>query len=159
MDQNLNYSETIGGWQSLQIANLDEVTFCPAILTNKNAHKISITGRSDTMDFLPSIETGAVSVRTVRTSSGYAYRIKITIEINYASPEIDDYFNFYQNKKVVVLGIDNMNRFKFYGSKTSPLFFNFSVNVAKNQEQSSKTIINIEGETTQKPVYILPPAA
>lgn len=154
MTQNINHQESIGSLKSIQIASVDEIKYCPNILTNSNSHKLEIVGTSDTLDFLPLVEKISVSNRSQRTKSGILYRIKITAEFNTASSLIDSHFKKYHHKKVVVVAQDQNNQERVYGSEKHPLFFNYQESIGKQQEQGQKTTLTIEGKISQKPVYI-----
>ena len=154
MEQNLNTTETIGAWKSIQVASLEEIHYCPNYLTNNNAHKLQLFGSTETLDFLPIVEKISISDLPQRTKSGFLYRIKMTAEFNCASSLIDNYFKKYLNKKVMFIAQDNNGIEKAFGSKNHLLFFNYQESRGKNQEQGVKTTITIEGRIAQKPVYI-----
>ena len=117
MDTNINALETIGAWKSIQIASVDEIVTCPNILTNHNSNKITIVGDYQTFDFLPIVERISISDQKQRTSSGFVYKIKIGIDFDHASKEIDDYFSSYLNKKVIAIAQDNNGNEKIFGSQ------------------------------------------
>ena len=147
------YEET-GGWLNLQFATLEELIFCPEIVTNKNANTIQIEGSEDTIDIVPIPERFMVNVTPRKTKQGTFYNISITLDFPYQAKDIDDYLNIYKNKKGIVIGTTTNSKIKMFGSKNHPLNFSYQEINGKKLEDSSITRINIKGNIPQKPVYI-----
>lgn len=147
-------SERTGGWVSIQIASLAEITFCPAILTNTNANLLQISGNEDTIDVLPIPEKFSVNVSARKTKIGTTYNVSISLDFSEQSAALDSYLNLYKNKKVIVLGIDTNQNVKIFGSKNHPLNFSYQEIQGKKLEDSSITRVTVNGSIGQKPVYL-----
>lgn len=147
-------TEQPGGWFSVQVITLPELTSCPAILTNSNASSIEVTGANETIDVLPVGETIRIGESSKWTHAGLIHNIKVDFEFAKQSSALDVFLSRLQFKKVVIIGTKHDGQKKIYGSKISPLTFSYNHVNGRKLEDGSKISITIEGATTQKPVYI-----
>lgn len=152
--ENITLHEPTGGWLNVQIASIEEITYCPQLLTNENASSIVITGEHETIDVLPIPERFTVSVNPRKSKNGTTYNINISFDFPLQSSLIDDYFNKYKNKFVVALCTDTNGKVKIFGSKNHPLEFSYQEIQGKKLEDTSMTRITVEGTIGQKPVYL-----
>lgn len=147
-------TEQPGGWFSIQIVTLSELSVCPPILTNGNAYKVEITAASEVMDVLPVGETIRIDEPPRPTKSGMLYNIKADFELAKQSSDLDDFLNKHHLKKVVVIATKHDGQKKMYGSKISPLTLFYEHINGKKLEDGSKISVSVEGKTTQKPVFM-----
>jgi hypothetical protein len=152
--ENTNNLEQTGGWLNLQFATLDEVKYCPQILSNENANLVEIEGTPDTIDVLPIPERFSVNVTPRKSKIGTTYSITISLDFPHQSASIDNYLNAYKNKRGVVIGTTTNQKLKMFGSKNFPLDFSYQEINGKKLEDSAITRITISGNIPQKPVYI-----
>ncbi len=146
--------EQTGGFFNAQIVSIDELTNCPAILTNDNAKSIIITPGSNNLDILPVAENIKITEKSSKTKSGTLYTINGEFEIPVQSSAIDTYFNEHLYKKVVLIGIKHYGQQKIYGSKKFPLDFSYQFVNGQKLEDGSKIIVKVTGKIPQKPVFI-----
>jgi hypothetical protein len=151
---NVTQRENAGGWSNIQLATLEEVAVCPAILTNSNAKNVSIIGDSDTIDVVLSLETIVVNVTPKKTTSGVVYKIAISCSFDSQNETVDSYFHKFNHKKIMVVGLNNNNQTKIFGSKLHPLSFSYQEIHGKNLEDATTTRVSIGATIPQKPVYI-----
>jgi hypothetical protein len=155
-DVNVSKIENVGGWFNIEIATVGEVVSSPIILTNTNSNQVNFESNGDDLDILPIGDTIVVNESKVDGSNGVEYRIDIRFEINKQSALLDDYFEKFLYKDVVVIGIKRNGDKKMYGSKKYPLMFNYDNANGNRFEDSNQIGIRITGTLPQKPVYVLP---
>ena len=151
---NTDNLEQIGGFFNAQIIAIEELTNCPAILTNNNAKSIVITPTVTNLDVLPVAENIKITEKSSKTKSGTLYTINGEFEIPVQSSELDTYFNEHLYKKVVLIGIKHYGQQKMYGSKKFPLDFSYQFINGQKVEDGSKIIVKVSGKIPQKPVFI-----
>lgn len=147
-------TEQPGGWFSIQIISLEELVYCPPILTNINSNSIVIVNASEILDVLPVGETIKIDEPVKITKSGAIYTIKGEFEFAKQSSSLDTFLNKYQGKKVVMIGTKHDGQRKLYGSKRFPLEFIYEQTNGKKYEDGNQTIVSVEGKTPQKPVFM-----
>jgi hypothetical protein len=146
--------EQTGGFFNAQIVLIDELTYCPVILTNNNASSIVITPTTNNLDILPIAENIKITEKSIKTKSGTLYTINGEFEIPVQSSELDTYFNDHLYKKAVLIGIKHYGQQKMYGSKKFPLDFSYQFVNGKKAEEGNKIIVKVSGKIPQKPVFI-----
>lgn len=151
---NLAVLEQSGGWQSIQVALLDEIINMPDIVTNANAAQIEIVGAEDTIDILPIPESILINHSKSQSKKGVEHSIKIQFDFAAQSSALDDFLYKYEAKKVIAIGVKPTSTEKLFGSKISPLLFDYDLIDGKNKEDGSITRVIISGKTLQKPVFI-----
>jgi hypothetical protein len=151
---NVTQRENAGGWNNIQIATVSEIAVCPAILTNGNAKNVEIIGNHTTVDVVLSPETIVVNVTPKPSSSGVVYQIDISCTFDSQNEIIDSYFYKFLHQKLIVIGLNNNNQSKIFGSKLHPLYFSYQEIHGKNLEDATTTRISIGATIPQKPVYI-----
>jgi hypothetical protein len=151
---NIAILEQTGSWQSIQIATLDEIKTMPDIVTNDNASQIEIVGTVDTIDILPLPENINISHSKTQSKKGVEHSIKIQFDFPSQSTALDNFLYQYEGKKVIVIGVKPFGTEKLFGSKLSPLLFDYDLIDGKGIDDGSVTRVIISGKTTQKPVFI-----
>ena len=151
---NVTQRENGGGWNNIQLATVSEITSTPTILTNTNVSAIEITGTSDSVDVVLSPETIVINVTPKKTTSGFLYKINISCSFDAQNETIDSYFKKFLHQKLIVIGLNNNNQRKIFGSKLHPLSFSYQEIHGKKLEDTTLTRINISATIPQKPVYI-----
>mgnify|MGYP003115507548 CR=1 FL=1 len=146
--------EQPGGWLNLHVMGLDEIIYCPAHLTNDNAHLVEIVGSNDLLDVLPVGESITVTETPQNTTSGVIYNIQASVEYGQQSKALDSFLEKYLGKKVVVIGVKPSGLQKMYGSKRFPLEFSYQYSNGKKFEDGSYTRVDISAKTAQKPVVL-----
>ena len=145
--------EQSGGWFNVSVIPVEELSFCPEILTNNNANKIIIND-TEGMDILPVGESIKISEVYKKTKSGAMYSINGEFEFDYQSKEIDTYLNRYLSKKVILIGVKHFGSSKIYGSKRFPLDFSYQLINGQKYEEGTRIKIIVSGKSPQKPVFI-----
>lgn len=149
--------EQIGGFHSIEVITLEDINFCPHILTNENASTFQYTkGYNDAVEIMPVGETLAVGSSTTKTTSGRLFNITATFEVLYLDAPIDTIFNNFQHKKVVVKANKYDGTSIIYGSVRYPLTFYYDLTNSKKAESPSKFEAKITGKISQKPVIYKP---
>jgi hypothetical protein len=151
---NVREKEQQGGWANIQIVSLDEFVYCPDVLTNENSASIVIISELDGLDVLPVAENLKITEPLSRTKSGIIYNIRGDFEISCQTKQLDDYFDKYVLKKVVMIGTKHYGQQKLYGSKKFPLIFSYTYLNGQKSEQGSRIRIRISGKIPQKPVFL-----
>lgn len=151
---NVTQRENAGGWNNIQLATVDEIEVCPSILTNSNAKNVTIIGSSDTIDVVNSPETIVINSTPKKTASGFVYKIAISCSFDSQNETVDSYFNKFLHQKLIVIGTNNNQQKKIFGSKLHPLAFSYQEIHGKNLEDATTTKISITATIPQKPVYI-----
>lgn len=153
-NQHISLQEQTGGWFNVSIATLEELVFCPDILTNDNASSIVINPGPTTVNIYPVGESIIISETPQKTSSGLIYNINSQFDIPIQSKDLDTYFNDCIQKKVVLIGIKHDGQQKLYGSKRFPLTFSYKFINGKKYEDSGSIRVTVSGKVPQKPVFI-----
>jgi hypothetical protein len=151
---NIALLEQTGSWQSIQIATLDEIKIMPDIITNENASQIEIVGAYETIDILPLPESVNITHSKTQSKKGVEHAIKIQFDFPAQSAALDNFLYLYEGKKVIAIGIKPSGTEKLFGSKLSPLLFDYDLIDGKSIDDGSVTRVIISGKTTQKPVFI-----
>lgn len=154
-DVNVSNNEDLGGWFNVSVFSVDEIVSCPDILTNKNAIDIELNLSGEELNFLPIGENIIIRETPRRVSNGFIYGIEGSFEVNIQSPEVDDYFNKYINKKVILIAQQWSGVKRLYGSKKFPLMFTYRNINGRRTEDGQRIQITVSGDIPQKPVYLV----
>lgn len=153
-DVNVSSNEDLGGWFNVSVFSVDEILNTPEILTNKNAIDVEFDLNGEELNFLPLGENINIRESSRRRNNGFLYTIEAEFEINVQSAEVDDYFNKYLKKKVVLIGYQWSGISRMYGSKKFPLQFNYRNINGRRTEDGHRIQVTVSGEIPQKPVYL-----
>ncbi len=110
-------TEQVGGWKSIQIGSISEITNCPAIITNDNVWKLVVIPIEDGIDFSPVGESIRISSEGNLTDSGMEYAINASFEIALQDTDIDTYLESFNFKDVFFIAEKHFGQKRFYGSK------------------------------------------
>lgn len=146
--------EQVGGWYNVQIIPVNEIIYCPHILTNANSNELVISDTDTGLDVMPVTENIKISETSKRTKSGTIHTVVAVFELRVQLVEIDTYFNNFINNKVLLIGTKHYSQEKLYGSKLFPLDFSYQFVNGKKLEDGSLIRIKITGKIAQKPVFI-----
>jgi len=150
---NTTLNEQTGGWHNVSILSVDEIE-CPDLITNSNANNIVITPIANSLDILPVGENIKINETPRLNKIGTLYIINAEFEMAYQSAEVDDYFNSFLHKEVVLIALKHSGQKKLYGSKKFPLTFNYKNIHGDKYENGNRIRITITGKTPQKPVFM-----
>ncbi len=148
-------NEEIGGFHNLEIIAIEDILFCPIILTNLNASNLDYKKYNDSdVEIMPVGETITINANPKRTVNGIEYSVKGQFEVKYLETDVDDVFSEAVSKRIIV----KANRYNgtsiIYGSQSHPLYINYKIKNSKKFETKSKFEITITGKIPQKPVFI-----
>lgn len=146
--------EQVGGWYNVQIIPVNEVIYCPHILTNTNSNELIISDTDTGLDIMPVTENIKISETPKKTKSGTIYTVIAEFELRVQLVEIDIYFNKFITNKVLLIGTKHYGQEKIYGSKLFPLDFSYHFVNGKKLEDGSLIRIKVSSKTPQKPVFI-----
>lgn len=153
MDVLTNTQEKSGGWDNINIILVDDVLSCPNILTNKNSNEFTYSISSSTVEIMPLSDKMSLKEQKTQNASGTLYSISCELIIPDQSPELDDFFNAYQNKDVILIGTKTDRTEKIYGSVLCPLKFTYKFEDGDKSEDGGSIRVQVNGNIPQKPVF------
>lgn len=147
-------SEQIGGFKLIRLITLDEIVFCPGVLTNQNAANFLSSPTLETIDALFIGESINIKSNQRKNKSGILHSISAQFDLLKQSSDLDDYLNNHANKPLVMIGEKQYGQQILYGSKNAPLKLLYENIHGKKPEDGSIVRVKISGKIPQKPVFI-----
>lgn len=150
----ISSEEQIGGFKLVRLITLDEIVFCPGVLTNQNASTFLSSPTLETIDALFVGERINIRSTQRRNKSGLLHSISAEFELEKQSSDLDDYLNKHANKPLVMIGEKQYGQQILYGSENAPLKLLYKNAHGKKPEDGSIVRVKISGKISQKPVFI-----
>lgn len=145
--------ESLPGIAELDFYLLSETSNWPIVVTDQNAADVVIN--PEDVDVEAALEPDSIEIdATPRTTAeGNVYPIDISMKFLTRSESLEQLLEQYANQPGIVVAKLNTGFCKMYGTNEEPLYMNFKVDEGKKTSDAAGTILNIKGETRNRPVY------
>lgn len=148
-----NCSEQIPGFAELDFYLLSETSNWPIVVTDLTSAQVILNAETYSIEGTIDDESIEIDTNPKQSAEGMVYPIEASFKFITRSESMEQYLDQYQNKPGILIGKLNSGFRKMYGTNEEPLYLTWKVDEGKKVTDAAGTLINIKGETQQRPVY------
>ena len=156
---NFSCEEQIGGFNNVSIFTMAEVSGWPLKITDHNSNAINFTPVDTDVTGTILEDSIKVTEKQNKKEPGMLFDVDIEFEFTSQTPAMDQLLDKYRASPggVVAVVCKYWPQKRLYGSKTFPLFLEYSNGNGRKPEDGSATIVKLSGKSKQRSVHILEP--
>lgn len=148
-----NCEEQLSGIAELDFYLLSETSNWPIVVTDLTSGQVELTPEEYSIEGTIEDEGIEIDVTPKQSVEGTVYPIDISFPFITRSEAMEQYLDQYQNKPGIAIAKFNNGFRKMLGTNEEPLYMMWKVDEGKKITDNARTILNIKGETQQRPVY------
>lgn len=146
-------SEELSGTAEIEFYLLSETSNWPVVVTDLTSGQVEFTPETYSIEGSIDDESIEIDASPKQSAEGMVWPIDISLRFITRSESMEQYLDQYQNKPGIVIAKLNNGFRKMYGTNEEPLFMTWKVDEGKKITDNAGTLINIKGETQQRPAY------
>lgn len=150
---NFNCSEQLPGIAELDFYLLIETYNWPVVVTDLTSAQVILTPETYSIEGTIDDESIEIDANPKLSAEGEVFPIEAAFRFITRSESMDQYLDQYKNKPGILIAKLNTGFRKMYGTNEEPLYMTYKVDEGKKVTDAAGTLINIKGETINRPVY------
>lgn len=150
---NFNCEEQLSGIAEVDFYLLSETSNWPVVVTDLTSSQIVITPEVNNIEGTIDDESIEIEATPKTSAEGTIWPIDISFRFITRSESMEQLGDQYCNKPGIAIAKLNNGFKKMYGTNEEPVYMTFRIDEGKKITDNAGTIINIKGETQQRPVY------